>query len=307
MLRLDRALVVFLARCSGLGQGGVVMVGLGDFGVSTLYWAPFALGAAFIVLASVSAPVLIEAAARRTALFRSGGRNPDALKRTTHTPEIDGRINLDLAAQPEFESIAQATAKRSSGFSKRAVDIMAALGLLVFFAPLLALVAVLIKLDSRGPILYRQRRVGLDGREFNILKFRSMVVDAEKDGGARWAKANDSRVTRIGRVIRKLRIDEMPQAVNILRGEMSFVGPRPERPEFVRLLEAEVPAYRLRHQVRPGLTGWAQVKYVYGASVEDARVKLQYDLYYIKHFALWRDIMIMLMTVRVALFGVGAR
>lgn len=283
------------------------MVGLGDFVVATLYWAPFALGAAFLVLASVSAPVLIAAAARKGGLSKDKTSSADGFQRTAQPAEGDGRVNLESAAQPDFETIATATAVRSSGLSKRVVDVLAASALLFFFAPLLALVAILIKIDSPGPIFYRQRRVGLDGGEFDILKFRSMVTDAEKDGAPRWAKTNDSRVTRVGRVIRKLRIDEIPQAVNILRGEMSFVGPRPERPEFVRLLEAELPAYRLRHRVRPGLTGWAQVKYVYGASVEDARVKLQYDLYYIKHFALWRDVMIMLMTVQVALFGVGAR
>lgn len=283
------------------------MVGLGDVGMGSLYWAPFALGSAVVILAGISAPVLIEAAVRRGRLLGRDAPAQGAHPRTVHPAELEGRVNLESAAQPDFETIAKATAVKSSGLAKRTVDVLAASAMLVFFAPLLALVALLIKLDSNGPVLYRQRRVGLDGREFDILKFRSMVVDAEKEGGARWAKTNDSRITRVGRIIRKLRIDEMPQAVNILRGEMSFVGPRPERPEFVRLLEAELPAYALRHRVRPGLTGWAQVKYVYGASVEDARMKLQYDLYYIKHFALWRDLVIMVMTVRVALFGLGAR
>lgn len=307
MLEQGRALVVFSARCSKLRQGGGVVFGLGELRVALLYWAPFALGATFIILASVSAPKLLSAAARMGTLVGRKSAREDAQERTAHAAEGEGRINLEVAAQPEFETVAKAAAERSRGVWKRALDVAAATTLLLFFAPLLAVCALLIKLESKGPVLYRQRRVGLDGCEFDILKLRSMVVDAEGDGAARWARPNDSRITRVGSVIRKLRIDEIPQAVNILRGEMSFVGPRPERPEFVRLLEVELPAYGLRHRVRPGLTGWAQVKYVYGASIADARIKLQYDLYYIKHFALWRDVMIMLMTVRVAALGVGAR
>lgn len=284
-----------------------MVFGLGELRVAMPYWAPFALGAVMIILASVSAPMLLSAAARMGGFVGRKTVRDDIRERSTHTAEVEGRINLEVAAQPEFETAAKAAADRSRGPSKRALDIVAATTLLVFFAPLLALCALLIKLESKGPVLYRQRRVGLEGCEFDILKLRSMVVDAEGDGAARWARPDDSRITRVGRVIRKLRIDEIPQAVNILRGDMSFVGPRPERPEFVRLLEVELPAYGLRHRVRPGLTGWAQVKYVYGASIADARIKLQYDLYYIKHFALWRDVMIMLMTVRVAALGVGAR
>ena len=182
----------------------------------------------------------------------------------------------------------------------------AALGLLVFLAPLLALVAVAIKVDSTGPVLYRQRRVGLDGREFDIFKFRSMREDAERDG-ARWAAENDDRITRVGRLIRRTRIDEIPQALNILRGEMSFVGPRPERPEFVRLLEKEIPHYHDRHVVKPGITGWAQVKHSYTASVEGAREKLRYDLFYVRRYSPLLDLMIVIMTVRVALLGIGSR
>ncbi|MBY0420823.1 MAG: exopolysaccharide biosynthesis polyprenyl glycosylphosphotransferase [Parvularculaceae bacterium] len=276
---------------------------LGVFVVGSLYWAPFALAAAACAVVLVSAPVVIASAARRAT--RRAPSSPTTFFRGAQT-EHDGRLNLETTDDPHFVAAAAKTTVRAAGAGKRAVDIAAALALLIFFAPLLALVAILIKLDSPGPVLYRQRRVGRDGQVFDILKFRSMVADAEKNG-VRWARKNDDRVTRVGRIIRKLRIDEMPQAVNILRGDMSFVGPRPERPEFVKLLESEVPAYTLRHAVRPGLTGWAQVKYVYGASVEDARVKLQYDLYYIKHFSLWRDFLIMLMTVRVALLGVGSR
>lgn len=194
----------------------------------------------------------------------------------------------------------------AQGWGKRLIDIAAALMLLAAAAPLILLVAIAIRLDSPGPILLRQRRVGLGGKVFSMLKFRSMVADAEKDG-PRWAEKDDRRVTRVGRIIRKTRVDEIPQALNVLRGEMSFVGPRPERPEFVEILEREIPDYHLRHAVKPGITGLAQIKYVYGASVEDARIKLYYDLQYIRRFSPLRDIRIILATVRVALFGLGGR
>lgn len=217
-----------------------------------------------------------------------------------------GRLDLASARRQDFEEAAARRMRGGSGGTKRAFDIAAALGLLVFFAPLLALTAIAIKLDSRGPVLYRQRRVGIGGREFEIFKFRSMRADAEKDGAC-WAQANDCRITRVGRFIRRTRIDEIPQAINILRGEMSFVGPRPERPEFVGLLEREIPHYHDRHLVKPGVTGWAQVKYVYTASVEGAREKLAFDLFYVKHSSLLLDMLIVLMTVRVALLGIGSR
>lgn len=218
----------------------------------------------------------------------------------------EGRLEPGGLAPVEFRGFAATTQRKSRGFGKRGLDIAAATALLLVSAPLMLVAAIAIKLDSPGPILYLQRRIGCGGREFDMFKFRSMVVDAETNG-AQWAAENDRRVTRIGRFLRKTRFDEIPQAFNILRGEMSFVGPRPERPEFVRVLEKEIPNYHLRHAVRPGLTGWAQVKYVYGASVDDARIKLQYDLHYIRHFTLWLDCLIMLMTVRVALFGIGSR
>lgn len=195
---------------------------------------------------------------------------------------------------------------KTENFGKRLFDIAAAAGLLIVTAPVLLITAIAIRLESKGAVLYRQRRVGLNGKVFEIYKLRSMVEEAEKDG-IRWAAKNDSRVTRVGKIIRKTRIDEIPQAFNVFKGEMSFVGPRPERPEFVELLEKEIPNYHLRHMVKPGITGWAQVKYVYGASVEDAREKLKFDLFYIKHFGLLRDFLIVLLTVRVALFGIGSR
>ncbi len=191
--------------------------------------------------------------------------------------------------------------------AKRAFDIVASLALLVFTAPLLVLVACVIKLDSRGPMLYRQERVGLRGRNFTILKFRSMRTDAERDSGPQWAARGDPRVTRVGAIIRKLRIDELPQIFNVLRGDMSFVGPRPERPYFVANLAAVIPYYQERHWVRPGITGWAQINYPYGASIEDARRKLSYDLYYVKNRSIFLDLAILLQTARVIFWNYGAR
>jgi exopolysaccharide biosynthesis polyprenyl glycosylphosphotransferase len=178
---------------------------------------------------------------------------------------------------------------------------------LVLSLPIALLTIVLIKLDSKGEIFYRQERVGKNGHIFEVLKFRSMKTDAEANGTPVWATSDDDRTTRVGKVIRKIRVDEIPQFWNIIKGEMSFVGPRPERPHFVSQLAEEIPFYEHRHLVAPGLTGWAQVKYPYGASVEDARQKLQYDLYYIKNQSLMLDIIIVFATVRTVLFGRGAR
>lgn len=190
-------------------------------------------------------------------------------------------------------------------FFKRLIDVVLALILLVAMLPLMALVAIAIELDSKGGILFRQARVGLHGATFTALKFRSMRQDAEVAGGPAWATAADSRVTRVGRWLRKFRLDEIPQAINVLRGEMSFVGPRPERPYFVDRLTQEIPFYGLRHYIKPGLTGWAQVKYPYGACIEDALQKLQYDLYYAKHTSFAFDLNILLRTVKIVLIGRG--
>jgi lipopolysaccharide/colanic/teichoic acid biosynthesis glycosyltransferase len=171
---------------------------------------------------------------------------------------------------------------------------------------LCAAVAIRIEDGWRAPVLYRQRRVGRFGETFDVLKFRSMSVDAEK-GGAVWAAKNDPRVTRVGAVMRKTRIDELPQLVNVLRGDMSFVGPRPERPEFVAQLEQTIPYYRERHTVKPGITGWAQLCYPYGSTEKDALEKLQYDLYYVKNRSLLFDLAILVQTVEVVVWGKGAR
>jgi len=188
---------------------------------------------------------------------------------------------------------------------KRAFDIVISSVLLLLTSPIMAVAAVCIAFDSRGPLLYRQERVGLGGRPFMCLKFRSMRTDAERDGVARWATKSDPRVTRVGRFLRKTRIDELPQLFSVLKGEMSIVGPRPERPSFVRELKEQVSFYDLRHTLKPGITGWAQVRFCYGASVEDARRKHQFDLYYVKNNSLLLDIVILLETVSVVLFGEG--
>jgi exopolysaccharide biosynthesis polyprenyl glycosylphosphotransferase len=189
---------------------------------------------------------------------------------------------------------------------RRAAEIAISLALLALTLPLLLLAALLIKIDSPGPALYRQERIGLGGRIFTLYKLRSMHIDAEASGPA-WATPRDSRITRVGAFIRLTRIDELPQLINVLRGEMCFVGPRPERPPFVSQLAREIPHYRDRARVKPGITGWAQVNYPYGASVEDARQKLAYDLYYVKHRTLFLDAVIVLATIRVILFQEGAR
>ncbi|WP_138379641.1 TIGR03013 family XrtA/PEP-CTERM system glycosyltransferase [Luteithermobacter gelatinilyticus] len=190
---------------------------------------------------------------------------------------------------------------------KRLFDISASLLVLLSTMPILILTAILVKTTSRGPIFYRQQRVGLNGKYFDVMKFRSMTMDAEKDGIPQWAGKNDSRVTAVGRVIRTTRIDEIPQVFNVLRGDMSFVGPRPERPYFVEKLGKKIPYYHERHRVKPGITGWAQLNYPYGASEEDARRKLEYDLYYIKNYSVFLDFLILIQTVRVVLWPDGVR
>lgn len=191
-------------------------------------------------------------------------------------------------------------------FGKRLFDILLSLILAVLSAPVMAVAAIIIKLESPGPVLYMQERVGKARRVFPVLKFRSMVEDAEKDGAV-WAATNDSRVTRFGSFMRKSRIDELPQLFNVLKGEMSLVGPRPERPVFVERLKESIPFYDIRHDVRPGVTGWAQVCYPYGASEEDALRKLEYDLYYIKHMSVPLDLLVIFRTVKTVLFAKGGR
>jgi len=190
---------------------------------------------------------------------------------------------------------------------KRALDLSFGIFGLVISLPVMALVAIAVRLDSKGPALFRQDRVGLRGRTFDVLKFRSMQLDAEESGGAQWAAKDDPRITRVGRFIRKFRLDELPQFFNVIQGNMSFVGPRPERPVFVEQLRKKIPYYDERHSVRPGITGWAQVQYGYGASVEDAARKLEYDLFYLKNMSVLFDCAIVLQTVRTVVAGTTAR
>ena len=190
---------------------------------------------------------------------------------------------------------------------KRLFDLVVSSVLLVFAAPIIAVAALAIYLESGGPILYRQERVGQGGRTFWMYKLRSMRTDAERDGKPRWAAAKDDRTTRVGRILRKIRVDELPQIINVFKGEMSFVGPRPERPYFVNELTRQLPYYALRHNVKPGITGWAQICFPYGASLEETAKKLQYDLYYVKNHALFLDFVILLATVGVVLTAKGAR
>ncbi|MBV8380854.1 MAG: TIGR03013 family PEP-CTERM/XrtA system glycosyltransferase [Paucibacter sp.] len=190
---------------------------------------------------------------------------------------------------------------------KRLFDVLFSLLILVLTAPVMLLTAVAVVMESKGPVLYMQERVGLNGAVFKVIKFRSMRTDAELDGKPRWATKNDDRVTRVGRIIRKVRIDELPQLINVLAGDMSLVGPRPERPYFVDDLTAKIPYYAVRHSVKPGVTGWAQVRYEYGSTIEDTIEKLQYDLYYVKNNTLFLDLLILFETVAVVFTGKGAR
>jgi exopolysaccharide biosynthesis polyprenyl glycosylphosphotransferase len=220
--------------------------------------------------------------------------------------EHSGRLSIDLI-RPSVLIFSTGFNRRFVAMAlKRILDVVVAVSCLFVLSPFMLLVAGLIKLDSHGPVFYRQLRVGLRGCPFMILKFRSMVHHAEMSG-PRWAAAEDPRISRVGKWIRKTRIDELPQLVNVLRGEMSLVGPRPERPVFVQQLREEIPYYDLRHSVRPGITGWAQTHFRYGASAEDSHMKLQYDMYYVKNMSFLLDLRILIETTRVVLLGEGAR
>ena len=218
-----------------------------------------------------------------------------------------GRVDLD-SVNPSWLIFSDgfSSGRAISSVIKRLFDITASSLLLALSAPVIALFGLLVKLDSKGPAFFRQTRVGLYGQDFAVIKLRSMHTDAEANG-AQWAIKDDPRVTRMGKFIRKLRIDELPQTWSVLKGEMSFVGPRPERPEFVAGLEEQLPFYAERHMVKPGITGWAQINYPYGASTEDSRHKLEYDLYYAKNYTPFLDLLILLQTLRVVLWHEGAR
>jgi sugar transferase (PEP-CTERM system associated) len=217
-----------------------------------------------------------------------------------------GRVSLSKIRPSWLIFTGPGRQKRIAALARVVVHRLAALIGAILSLPIVIVTAILIKLDSRGPIFYKQERVGRNGRTFVLTKFRSMKVDAEKEGPV-WASKGDDRTTRVGRIIRKIRVDEIPQFWNIIKGDMNFVGPRPERPHFVAQLAEEIPFYEQRHLIAPGLTGWAQIKYPYGASIEDARQKLQYDLFYIKNHGLVFDAIILFETVKIILFGRGAQ
>lgn len=219
--------------------------------------------------------------------------------------KITGKIPVESIHPSSLifsEGFKQSTLRRIYG---RSTGFVAALLSLIVVGPLMLLVALAIKLDSRGPIFYKQERVGKGGNPFFVLKFRSMRVDAESLTGPVWAQEDDPRITRVGKWLRKLRLDELPQFINVLRGDMSFIGPRPERPYFVEMLKQQIPFYDLRHSVRPGITGWAQVSHHYGASVDEAKEKLEYDLFYIKNMSISLDLLILVQTVKIVIFGRG--
>jgi sugar transferase (PEP-CTERM system associated) len=219
---------------------------------------------------------------------------------------VTGRVSLGMMRPSWLIFTGPGRQKKFASLTRTAAHRLAALIGALLSLPIIVVTAILIKLESRGPVFYKQERVGKNGRTFVLMKFRSMRVDAEQDGPV-WATKGDARTTRVGRIIRKIRVDEIPQFWNILKGEMSFVGPRPERPHFVAQLAEEIPFYQQRHLIAPGLTGWAQIKYPYGASIEDARQKLQYDLFYIKNQSLFLDAIVLFETVKIILFGRGAQ
>jgi len=225
---------------------------------------------------------------------------------TTLRERIYGKIQLDGLRPSNFLYSDGFRLRASQQFTRQIVSILAAAFGLLVFLPFCPFVILAVKLSSKGPVFFRQKRVGMGGRVFDVLKFRTMFTDAEADG-AKWATKNDPRVTKVGMVLRKTRIDEIPQLWNVLRGDMGFVGPRPERPEFVAWLSEELPFYYLRTLIRPGLTGWAQVRYGYGATLAETKEKLEYDLYYIKHMSLGLDLLIMFETVKTILRRRGAQ
>jgi len=219
----------------------------------------------------------------------------------------EGRIDLDALRPSWFLQSEGFRTSRLHLAAKRLFDLVLSASVLLFTLPVLIVTAIAIRLESPGPVFYKQERMGLGGRPFVLIKFRSMREDAEKGNAPQWAAESDPRVTRVGAFIRKTRIDEIPQIINVLKGDMSFVGPRPERPYFVDMLSQKIPFYHERHSVRPGITGWAQLNYPYGASEEDARQKLQYDLFYIKYFSIVFELAIVLQTIRVVIWPDGAR
>lgn len=280
-------------------------------------WVAIAVQGIIIVLAwlyftrlrRAAQNALLYAFPRRKALSRTrlGQQALEFVTPEEASPEhLTGQVDLNTFQTVEMLPSPVVRGDLWTRGGKRGLDILVSLAVIVLTFPVMLVTAIAIKLDSLGPIFYRQQRVGRHGKLFDVIKFRSMTVNAESNGAV-WAKEKDNRVTAIGAFIRKTRIDELPQTINILMGQMSFVGPRPERPEFTELLKNEIPHYDDRHQVKPGLTGWAQINYPYGASIYDAREKLTYDLYYMKYYSFMLDLFIIIRTLKVALKGIGAR
>ncbi len=283
----------------GDGDGKVIcVIDPADAGAGLLDRAK-ALDATEIVVADRSAPL---PAAALLDCKAAGMRILDSLD---FGEQETGKVDLENLYPARFIFARNTGYAAWSMRAKRALDIFVSGAAVLVLSPILIFAALAIRLDSPGGVFYRQTRVGLNGAPYEIVKFRSMRSDAEVAGKPQWAQENDSRVTRVGRFLRQTRIDELPQILNILKGEMSLVGPRPERPFFVEQLEEKMPFYAERHRVKPGLTGWAQIKYRYGATEEDAREKLRYDLYYVKNFNVLLDIFILMRTVRVVLWPDG--
>ena len=240
-------------------------------------------------------------------LLRCRVEGIDVIEGNTFYEMLTGKLIVEQIPPSWFIFSGGFEKSRTKRFLKRSTDLILSFGMLVCLLPLLVLVAVAIKLDSPGPVIFSQERVGEKRKSYLVRKFRSMVVDAEKQSGPVWAQDEDPRITRVGRIIRKIRIDEIPQLWNVFKGEMSFVGPRPEREYFVKDLEKQIPYYGERFTVKPGITGWAQINYGYGATVEAAIENLNYDMFYVKNMSIWMDLMIVLRTIKIVLFGRGAR
>jgi exopolysaccharide biosynthesis polyprenyl glycosylphosphotransferase len=253
------------------------------------------------------APEIIVSRHDRAELGWRGSSNVHVTDYRVFYERETGRVDLDNLDKGWTAQAKGLKVNSLERIYRRSFDIVVALTAFVAAAPVMAVTALAIRIEDGQPILFRQTRVGLDGREFTLYKFRSMRTDAESDGAPIWAADNDPRITRVGWIIRKLRIDELPQFYNVLRGDMGFIGPRPERPFFVRQLCEFIPHYNDRHKVRPGITGWAQVSFRYGASFEDARQKTAFDLYYVKHRSIWLDLAIIVRTVKVVLWPQGVR
>jgi sugar transferase (PEP-CTERM system associated) len=322
--------VVLTARRSGLGRRQVLVIGTGEEAQQVLSILQSGFKFEVVGFFDPASQILTErdlcevarqAAVREVIVAVKDHRGGAIPMKQLLDCRLSGISVVDLAGFYEREhgqvpvhSLKSSWLVYGKGFAqdpvrtavKRIVDIVGACVLLLLAAPVMLVAGAAIALESGRPVLYRQERVGRGGRPFMCIKFRSMRPDAEGDGVPRWASKGDPRATRVGRLLRKSRIDELPQLFNVLRGEMSLVGPRPERPAFVQQLSQTIPYYEVRHSVKPGVTGWAQVRYTYGASVEDATRKLQYDLYYVKNHSLFLDVVILVETVRVVLFGEGA-